>query len=480
MGTKSQRPFLNTLIVIIAAIGIGSFLAFPYYSSKFSGFFFLPLIITLVLVAVPIISLEFSLGRYLKKNAVDSMISIRPWLSTIGWFMSLNAFILVIIYAVVLAWAVVYLFASIGFQWKNDATGYFFHNVLHISNGFYGFSSFSLPVFISLIFAWIIVYFIIKKGYDSFRELVYLVPLFLVLLLLLMIYFLNKSEGLKGVYTMFNSRNFSLLDFRIWIAALKIAVFGTGISFGLFSLLSSKHNGPIFRNSLLSVSVKIIFGFAFGIVLFSVLGVVSSKENIPIEKLNVLEHKDIFIAAARAFPHQENILIALAFFAFIALIILFGIKALSLPLIEVLNHKLKTESRNSALILAGFGFLTGLIFATRPGFHLMSIVMHFFPYNILAALLLYIIAICWIFDFDKLKEIVSQRTILPLAVIWKYYIKVLVPVILLFLTYVQIKDDISTIYNGYPLWAILVFGLGTIIVPLMMAFILPEKILDKD
>ena len=99
-------------------------------------------------------------------------------------------------------------------------------------------------------------------------------------------------------------------------------------------------------------------------------------------------------------------------------------------------------------------------------------------YNILLDLLLETLAIGWFFDAEKIIQHFSQNSTLKIGGIWKIAIRYLIPIILLLLLFLQAKSDLLINYNDYPWWALLIFGVGTIFVPIVVAFLMPQKILD--
>ena len=135
--------------------------------------------------------------------------------------------------------------------------------------------------------------------------------------------------------------------------------------------------------------------------------------------------------------------------------------------------------------MAGFGFLFGLIFVIKPGLYIMNLVMHFFYYNVLIAILLEVVAIGWFFEIDKIADYINQNSFLRLGKLCKLVVKYIVPLVLLWLLYYQVKSDllvnygIFVNYSKYPLWALLAFGIGTVAVPLIAAFLMPRRILDR-
>jgi len=125
MGANNSR-FFFTLLAMGAAIGLGNIWLFPYFSYKLTGLFFIPYLVALIVLGIPLLMLEFSIGQYFNKNAIDLFASIRKGFSSIGWLMIFNAFIAMSFYAVVLAWHIIYLLVSFGMQWQHDSKSYFF------------------------------------------------------------------------------------------------------------------------------------------------------------------------------------------------------------------------------------------------------------------------------------------------------------------------------------------------------------------
>ena len=131
MGANNSRLFV-LLLSVAAAVGIGNIWLYPYYSFSYTGLFFIPYLIALVVLGIPLLLLEFSMGQYFNKNVVDLFASVKKWFSGIGWLMLFNAFIVMSVSAVILSWHIIYFFVSFGLQWETNATSYFFKNVFEI------------------------------------------------------------------------------------------------------------------------------------------------------------------------------------------------------------------------------------------------------------------------------------------------------------------------------------------------------------
>ncbi|MBI2654020.1 hypothetical protein HYX02_04380 [Candidatus Woesearchaeota archaeon] len=479
---SNNTKFFFVLAAVATALGIGNIWLFPYFSYKLTGLFFVPYLVGLILLGVPLLMLEFSIGQYFNKNIVDLFSKIKRWFSAIGWLMVFNAFIVMSYYALVVSWHVIYFFISFGQQWKNDAKSYFFNNVLQVSDRFYGFTQFSLPLFVGLVISWLIIFLYVRKGFESLKKWFLVVfPFFIALMFLFLIYSLTLDNALNGVYNFLNPRMKNLLGLDVWISSFSLAVVSLGISFGIMPAFARKSGkGFITGNSIFIVMLKLLVGITLGFILFGILGFLSMKQDVDVDKLAFSDFSSEFTVLTQALPFfYRPTLMSILFFAFLAMFFIFGTAALAYSITHVLVHKFKTKHANAAILVSGIGFLMGLAYTIKPGFYIMDIVSHFVYYNILIAVLLEVIAIGWVFDSEKIAVFIDNNSALKIGYVWRFFIRYLIPIILLALLFFQIKKDYLLNYNNYPLIYVLIFGVGIVVVPIVLAFLMPQKILDR-
>ncbi len=468
------------LAALGASVGIGNIWLYPYLSFRLTGLFFIPYLISLFLLGVPLLMLEFSIGQHFNKNIVDLFASIRKEFSSIGWLMLFNAWIVMSFYAVVLAWHLIYFFASFGLQWKNDAKWYFFSNILD-SAEFHGFTKFSLAVFIALIITWLIIFFYIRKGFESLKKCFLMtMPVLVCLMLFFLFYSLKLQHALAGIHYFLNPRFGSLLDFDVWINSFSLAVLSLGLSFGIMHSIAGKSGkGFILETSSVIVIFELLFSIAIGLIVFGIMGFLSFKSGIDVDGLAAADYNSGFTILAQALPlFHRPILMSMLFFLFLSIFFLLGASALAYSITHVLVHKFRTKHFSAAVIVCGLGFLLGLLFVIKPGFYIMDIVSHFIYYNILIALLLELLAVFWFFDSEKIVGYINQVSALKIGKVWKITAKYIVPLILLSLLFFQIKTDISG-YKDYPLIYLVIFGGGTVVIPIILSLLMPQKIFDR-
>jgi neurotransmitter:Na+ symporter, NSS family len=474
---NGNSRFFFVIFAVSAAIGLGNFLIYPYFSFGFSGLFIVAYAVSLIVIGIPLLMMEISIGQYFKKNIVDLFSQIHKGFKFIGWYTLINSFIVLSYYVVLLSWNLIYFFVSIGHQWKDNPKSYFFDNVLQISDGLNNFTSFSMPLFISLLMSWIIIYFFIRNGYESIKKgLAIIMPLFSILLIFFFFYVLTLESSLFGIHSLLQIRDIKLLlDIDMWIAAMFLAVVSIGVSFGIMSSISKKSKKEfILGSSSIVVAFELFISIALGFIVFGMLGFLAGKQDAGL--IIFSDYAGIFDVLSQALPFfYRPTLLSMLFFMFFMMIFIMGAAALSYAISNVLVQKFNAKNFQAAVLISGLGFLMGLLFIIRPGYYIMDIMSHFVFYNMALIILFECISIGWFYKIDKLKKFIDQNSMLKVGNLWEFSIRYLIPLVILILLYFQIKSDLALDYNNYPLWAVLLFGAGAVIIPLVISFFLPRK-----
>ncbi|MBI1936208.1 hypothetical protein HYS31_07250, partial [Candidatus Woesearchaeota archaeon] len=445
------------------------------------GFFFIPYTIAMLVAGMPLLLLEFSAGQFFRKSTVDSFASIRKWLGGIGWLMAFNAFILMGIYAVTFSWHIIYIFVSFGLQWKSNPSSYFFSNVVQSSGGLHQFYYLSLPVFIALIIAWLIIFFYIRDGFESIKKCFLASAAALgILLVFFLAYSLFLDNSLEGIHLFLKPDFLGIFKLDAWIAAFSLAISSLGLAFGAMHAFARRsEKGFLLGSCIFTAAFELIAGIAVGFIIFGMLGFLGTSQP-GIYNAENFSSVSAFTILSRALPYfYKPTILSMMFFALFGLFILLGAASLAYSLVHLLSQKLNTKKRNAAIIVAGLGFLIGLLFAIKPGIYIMDIVSHFAYYNVLIAVLLETIAIGWLFESEKIADFINSRSLLKIGGLWEFWIKYPIPAIVIGLILLQLSSDLLSSYNNYPAWALLVFGLGTVLVPLLLAFLMPQRILGR-
>ncbi len=128
MNTENQREQLASrlgflLISAGCAIGLGNVWRFPYITGKYGGAAFVVIyLVFLVILGLPIMVMEFSIGRGGRKNIAGALRALEPegskW-HLYGYFAILGNLVLMMFYTTVAGWMLAYFF----FMLKGDLSG---------------------------------------------------------------------------------------------------------------------------------------------------------------------------------------------------------------------------------------------------------------------------------------------------------------------------------------------------------------------
>jgi SNF family Na+-dependent transporter len=115
-GVERDRWQSNTTFILASigcAIGLGNLWRFPYLCYKWGGAtFFIPYLMCLFFLGIPMLLLEFTLGQVLQKGNILAWSMIHPRLYGIGLATCTGCYLIVLYYNVIISWALLLFFAS--------------------------------------------------------------------------------------------------------------------------------------------------------------------------------------------------------------------------------------------------------------------------------------------------------------------------------------------------------------------------------
>lgn len=240
------------------AIGIGNVWKFPYMTGQNGGgFFVLFYLLFLVLFGVPIMAMEFSVGRAAQKSPVKMFQKLekkRTFWHFHGYICMLGNYLLMMFYTVVASWMLYYVYASI--------TGlYHSMNNKQIVDIFKGLLNNPMILFICTCTIIISGFFILSIGLQNGLEKVTkIMMLFLiVLIIILAIHSLFLKGGMKGLAFYLKPDFKKLTEIGIGnvvIGALTQAFFTLSIGMGSMAIFGSYINK---EHTLLGESINVAF-----------------------------------------------------------------------------------------------------------------------------------------------------------------------------------------------------------------------------
>ncbi len=480
-----QRWTSRTVFILAAlgsAVGLGNLWRFPYLAGKYGGGAFLvPYLIALVLVGVPMLMLELAVGQKMQQGAIGSYRKLHHSFGGLGVLALISSFIIVSYYAVVMAWSLIYLLASFGVKWSGNAKGYFFQEVLQISEGVNILGGINWFILLSLFVVWILVYFCIWQGTKSVSKVViYSVPLPVILMGILLIRAVTLPGFLQGWEMYLKPVWSTLLEPEVWTAAFSQIFYTLSLAFGIMLAYGSykKSEDDIAKDTWITALLNSATSLFAGFVVFAVLGYMAWKTGTPIAELAASGPGLAFVV----FPEALSLMPLSGLFSvlFFLMLLLLGIDS-AFSLAEALNAAILDQYKHLqiakvSMVVCFAALIAGIIYTTRAGLYFLDIVDHFVTsYNLLLVGIFQTILAGWIYGAEKLRRYINQVSDWQVGKWWNVSIKYIIPIVLTTLLATQFSKDIKIPYEGYPSWAL---GLGWAIA--LLPFLLFLFLLLKD
>ena len=265
-----------------SAVGLGNIWKFPYIAGENGGgAFVIVYILCIVIIALPIMVAEVTLGRMGKKSPVNTIRDLiqssdaHKSFNIIGW-MGVSAGLLILsYYAVIAGWALSYIEHMISGTFHNinaENAGLIFDNLLKNKNELIFWQS------LFILMTVIVVIFGINKGLGLAAQI--LMPLLFILLIGLLIFGYQQGDLAKAFSFLFGF-NFESLSWKAVLVALGHAFFTLSIGMGAmmtYGVYMPKDSG-VFSNVLIVGILDTLVALIAGLVIFSIVFVNPSIES---------------------------------------------------------------------------------------------------------------------------------------------------------------------------------------------------------
>lgn len=228
--TKKIELFSSRFGLIAAAIGMaigaGNIWRFPRLAGQYGGSFLIPWLLFLFLWSIPLLMVEFSIGKKSKLGTIGSFYkAVGENFTWMGWFVGFCTTAILFYYSVVCGWSLKYFALSISGQIVNIDHNIYWQDYT---------ASIYQPVLyhlISIIFGGYIIYRGILKGVEIFSKI--MVPALFILLIVAAIQAFTLPGAKVGHDYFFNFDLAKLSNYKIWLEGLSQSAWSTGAGWGL-------------------------------------------------------------------------------------------------------------------------------------------------------------------------------------------------------------------------------------------------------
>ncbi|XP_014324901.2 sodium- and chloride-dependent GABA transporter ine-like [Xiphophorus maculatus] len=487
-----SRQIEFTLAGIGCAVGLGNVWRFPYLCYRSGGGAFLvPYLLMLVVLGIPLLYMELTVGQYTRRGPVHALAIVCPLFKGVGIASVAISFIMCTYYNIVITWALYYLFSS--FQaplpWQScnntwntpnctdHATNsshsstasqeFFRYKMLGQTSGVEETGTLRWELFLILILAWILIYLCIFKGVKSTGKVVYFTALFpYVILIALLINNVQLPGASDGIAFFIVPEWDKLRSVEVWVNAAAQIFNSIGIGFGSLLAMSSYNsfNNNVLKDTLFISITNSLTSILAGFVIFSAFGYMSYLQGIPVSQLAVDGPGLVYVVYPQAFANMPVSQLWAVLFFFMLLCL--GLDS-EFAMVEVMVTSFMDEfyqqlirifKRKELFVLAvcGVALLLGIPCVMQVGIYVFQLMDHYTAIvSIMFLAFFEIIAICWSYGVKRLssnmEEMTGQKPNIFFRLCWLVVDPVLITVILIF-SVIQFKP---ARYGDYvfPPWA---------------------------
>ncbi len=467
MEKRSQwsSRFTFILAAIGSAVGLGNAWRFPGLAAKHGGGTFLVVyLIAMLAMGIPLLMMEISISRKLRKGAIESMRGIGKRFEPIGWAATSNAFVIVCYYSVVFAW-VILMFANswqfAGMTGKSEAASNLFADLTQTTWNIEG-SSIPGEVLPCTLIAWGLIFYCIRNGASSVGKVVkFTVFAPVVLLLIMAVKGCTMPGAEKGLAILFIPDFNAFKDPSLWVDAIGQVFYSLSIMMAIMFAYGSYvgDDANIAADAVIIAVSDMAVSVLSGIVMFSTMGGTNM-----LDKITASGVATAFIVYPQAIVNLTDIGWVNAVFGAIFYLMLITLAIDSaFSIVEgvsaAVSDKFHLKPKTVTLSICAICGIISLIFTTQAGLAWLDIVDNWTnQINLIIIGVLECIAVGWFFDLKKVHHEINRNSKKYQAPYWwiASSIKVISPVLLIGLFIWNMIDLFGAkggSYGGYPIWA---------------------------
>lgn len=439
-----ENEWGSTLSFIFAmigsAVGLGNIWRYPYvlYSSG-GGAFFIPYIIAILLMGIPVLFLEYGIGYKFKSSFAKTITRIDSRWQFLGWFIPLSLLMIMIYYSSLLSLDGIYVGLSMFKGWGSNPDFFFSNTLTQSTTSVTGIFNFIPLIAVAILIVWILVWFIshrdLEKGLGKVSR--FLVPFLFVIMIFIVIFSLTLPGASIGLSELYNPDWSLLTDFNIWVLAFGQIIFSLNI--GLSGTITFagylKEDTDIISNTVIIALANSLFENFAAIAVFSILGYMSLQTSVPVENLISQGTGLIFVIYPTIFNilGQWSYIIGPLFFVTIFIAGLTSILTMIEPISFSIQNKFNISRKKTVTILCIVGVVVSMLYATSFSSTLLEYVDSYVnQIAVLFCIILECILFAWIFKAENLIDFLNSKSkSIKIGKGWLFIVKYLLPICIL-------------------------------------------------
>ncbi len=477
------------LASIGSAIGLGNLWRFPYVCYKYGGgAFLIAYAICLLVAGIPLLMLEFSLGKKMSNASPGAFRGVHKNLEWFGWFAVGTGFIICTYYSGIMSYCINYFCYSFGLSWGNTPGEFFFDEVLGITNNPqkpWELGAFKWPLFAGVLVAWIWIVASIWKGTKTVGKVVWFTVLGPWLLLIVFVVRGVTLEGASQGLSYYLTPDWSMLwtinpgagqigAHELWLAAISQVFFSLTVGFGVMIAYGSFMDDRtcIVKNAWIIGIADAMTAVVGGFAVFGALGHKAFLEGVDVAQvvesgpgLTFVTYPEII----NGLPLPE--LFGVLFFTMLSLLAIDSAFSLVEAMSAAIKDKFGFTHARANLTVAGVGLVMGLPYLLGSGIHWLDIVDHFMNFF---GLPLVVLGTClivgWYYRASRMRHFINERSEGKIGIWWDIRIQLIIPAFIIFMLAFEIHERLKAPYGDFGLRSQeVVFGWAMLLLVLLGA-----------
>ncbi len=455
---NSKLAFI--LAAIGSAVGLGNLWRFPYIAAtNGGGAFIFPYLFAIITAGIPILILEYTLGKTYKAGAPGTFARINRKFEALGWFQVAISFLITVYYFAIVVWVLCYIGYSFTLSWGDDATTFFVSDVLQATSSADGTGGLNVQLLIPFFIVWAIVAIVMYRGINKGIDIACKVclPILLLCTAVMVIRGITLPGAIDGLEYMFHPDWSAIAKTDVWVAAYGQVFFSLSIAFAIMISYASflPKDEDVVNTAFLTACCNHGFEIFAGIAIFSILGYMANVQGVGVEEVAAGGIGLAFMV----FPTAISSLPALnGLFGAVFFITLFTAGFTSLisiiqAVITGVQDKWEMSHTKAATAVMVPAFVVSFVFITRSGLDYLDYADYIAnSFGIVLAGIVELVLIGWFFKPEKLREVANLTSNFSVGQWWTWCLKFVTIIVLGYTFIISMTGFIREGYGGYPLW----------------------------
>lgn len=455
---NSKLAFI--LAAIGSAVGLGNLWRFPYIAAtNGGGAFIFPYLFAILTAGIPILILEYTLGKTYRSGAPGTFARINRKFECLGWFQVAISFLIAVYYFAIVVWVLCYIGYSFTTAWGGDATTFFVSDVLQATSSADGTGGINVHLLIPFFVVWaiaaVIMYGGINKGIDLTCKIC--LPILLLCTIIIVIRGITLPGAIDGLAYMFTPEWEAIAQPSVWVAAYGQVFFSLSVAFAIMISYASflPKDEDVVNTAFLTACCNHGYEIFAGIGIFSIIGYMAYVQGVAVEDVaasGVGLAFMVFPTAISTLP-ALNELIGILFFVSLFTAGVTSLISILQAVITGVQDKWELTHRKATTIVLVPAFFVSFVFVTRSGLDYLDYADYIAnSFGIVLAGVLEVILIGWFFKPEKLRMVANECSNFSIGQWWTWCLKFVTVVVLGYTFIINMATFLQDGYGGYPMW----------------------------